>query len=109
MERFITNKHVFGSSCIPYLRSCGWLLGMLVDSRHDSFMFVCLLSCLFILTLAAVFLIHCGYMIAITLSSLMERNLLRFFLLLRSCHFNNFWVIQNLIIQKVSLNARGNS
>lgn len=72
-------------------------------SGHDSFMFVCLLNCLLILTRDAVSLIHYGYMIAVTLSSLMERNLLRFSVLLRSWHFNNLWMIQNLVIQKVIL------
>lgn len=68
--------------------------------------YVCLFDCLFIPTLAAVFLIYCGYMIAVTLSSLMERNLLSVSVLLRSWHFNNLWMMQSLVIQKVILECR---
>lgn len=76
---------------------------MVVDIESDSFMFVVCSTVFFIPTLAAVFLICCGDMIAVTLSSLMERNLLRFSVLLRSWHFNNLRMIQSLVIQKVIL------
>lgn len=64
------------------------------------------LKCWFISTLPAVFLIHCWYMIAVTLSPLMERNLLQFSVLLRSWHFNNLLMIQSLVTQKVILECR---
>lgn len=84
----INSKHIH-SSRVAYLKRTAWFLEMVVDSESDNFMFVYMLNCLFIPILAVVFLIYCGYMIAVTLCSLMERNLLRFSVLLRSWHFYN--------------------
>lgn len=101
-------KIIFCYSWIAHLKSTGWLLEMVVDSDNSTF--VCLFNCLFVPTLAGMFLIYRGYMTAVTLSSLMQRNLLKFL-----CPVKGFgiliicgWFTASLN-KKLSFNAWGNS
>lgn len=98
-KKWIVN--ILCSSWIAHPKGTGWLWEMAVDSDWQ---FLCYFpfNCLFIPTPVAVSNLL-RTLTAVTLSSLMERNLLRFSVLLRSWHFNNLCMIQSLVIQKVIL------
>lgn len=84
------------------------LLEMVVDSdSHNVFFFVFCSTVFFVFILAAVLLIYRGHIIAMNLSSLMERNLLEVGRPVEIFFFNNLWMIQSLVTQKVILDCLG--
>lgn len=93
--------NIFCLSWIAFPKGTGYETWMLTQDWQ----FLCFFpfNCLLIPTPAAVFLIYSGHITAVTLSLLMERNLLRFSVLLRSWHFINLCMIQSLVKQKVIL------
>lgn len=68
--------------------------------------FFFLFNCFFVFILAAVLLIYRGHIIAMNLSSLMERNQLEVGRPVE-IFFYNLWMIQSLVTQKVILECLG--
>lgn len=95
-EHFLFKLNCFSKRYWMVMRHGCWL-------KTDNFYVFFPFNCLLIPTPAAVFLIYSGHITAVTLSLLMERNLLRFSVLLRSWHFINLCMIQSLVKQKVIL------